>query len=190
LKEITYMKANKILKRKWNLIFLISTLLLTSACAGKPQVIEVTRVVPQTVVVTPAPQTMVVTPEPQIKPGKATVKPTSTLLPITLMPRATWTPTPLYGRELYYPIEDCAPSRLHVGDYATITYGGGRNAIRYTPDVHSTNNIIGYAEQGELMQILDGPQCSWGWLLWNVVTQNNVTGWTPESDGISTFMRP
>lgn len=32
------------------------------------------------------------------------------------------------------------------------------------------------------MRILNGPKCSWGWLIWEVQTDSGPRGWTPESD--------
>jgi serine/threonine protein kinase len=89
------------------------------------------------------------------------------------------TPTPAE----YKPLDNCAVSRLRVGDRAMISLTEGRNSIRTTPDTHPTNNTIGYAEPGELVDIIDGPVCNYGWVLWKVHTQKDLTGWTPEGDG-------
>lgn len=87
-------------------------------------------------------------------------------------------------RTPYRPITGCAPSRLERNDIAMVTLGGGPNGIRSYPDTHPSDNIIYRAQPGELMRIIGGPECSYGWLLWQVeVYGNNVVGWTPESNG-------
>ena len=32
------------------------------------------------------------------------------------------------------------------------------------------------------MLVIDGPKCSWGWLLWKVQLSDGTIGWTAESD--------
>lgn len=93
-------------------------------------------------------------------------------------------------RHPYFPLADCASSRLFVGDYVYVSYGGTPNGIRSDPDVHPADNIIGKAEQGEGMTIVGGPSCSYGWILWEVVTDNQLHGWTPESDGEEFWLVP
>jgi hypothetical protein len=93
------------------------------------------------------------------------------------------------NRTIYYPFRDCAPSRLYKGDTVFVSYGGGPNGIRSAPDVHP-NNIFYRAPEGEWMQILEGPKCSWGWLIWKVKTETGYTGWTPESDGKEFWLIP
>jgi hypothetical protein len=88
----------------------------------------------------------------------------------------------------YYPLSDCAASRLHVGDRAMVSLGGGTNAIRTDPDVHPADNIIGRAPSGEEMWIVGGPECSYGWILWEVATDSGLRGWTPESDGLDFWL--
>jgi hypothetical protein len=88
------------------------------------------------------------------------------------------TPTPV----LYKPISDCASSHLHVGDSAFVNYETGLNKIRSEPDV-SKDNGVGELLPGEVVQIVDGPVCNYGWVLWEVMTTWQETGWTPETDG-------
>lgn len=71
-----------------------------------------------------------------------------------------------------------------------ITYGSGRNSIRSTADTHPTNNKIGSAEPGELIYVIDGPVCNYGWLLWKVRTATGLEGWTPETDGKHFWLEP
>jgi hypothetical protein len=93
------------------------------------------------------------------------------------------------NRTIYYPFRDCAPSRLFVGDYVFVSLGGGPNGIRSAPDVHP-NNIFYRAQEGEGMRLLNGPKCSWGWLIWEVQTDSGYRGWTPESDGEEFWLVP
>ncbi|MDH5506700.1 MAG: protein kinase [Anaerolineae bacterium] len=117
--------------------------------------------------------------------GQSQVKPSATPRPATQVPVAG-TPTP----KLYYPLPNCAASRLRKGDSAFVSYGGGRNSIRDTPDTHPSDNIIGYAESGEVLVIVGGPECNFGWVLWEVVTAGGLQGWTPEGDGSEFWLVP
>lgn len=82
----------------------------------------------------------------------------------------------------YCPLRDCACSYLRAGDYVKVS-DSGPNAIRSDPDLHPADNIIYRAPSGSGMQIIEGPFCSWGWLVWKVRTDNGIEGYTPESDG-------
>ena len=94
-------------------------------------------------------------------------------------------------RQPYYPLSDCAASRLFVGDRAFVSLGGGSNGIRSEPDTHPSDNIIGRAPSGEGMLILDGPVCNYGWILWKVKTDSGLVGWTPETkDGKEFWLVP
>jgi hypothetical protein len=96
------------------------------------------------------------------------------------------TPTP----KAYFPITNCAASQLHVGDSAYVSYEGGTNKLRRTPDTHPSNNIIGEILPGAVVEIIDGPRCNYGWVLWKVRTTDDETGWTPESDGNEFWLIP
>jgi serine/threonine protein kinase len=112
--------------------------------------------------------------------------------------RPTVSPTPFVPQrpsmtpvgEVYYPLSGCAPSRLHVGDWAYVSYGGGKNAIRDEPDTHPSDNIIGDVFEGGSMEIVGGPICNWGLLLWEVRTFDGLEGWTPESDENEFWLTP
>jgi len=133
--------------------------------------------------------------EPTYTLGPTSKNPTFTLLP-TLARTATRvsSPTPTGYRtptpSLYYPLSGCAASHLHRGDSAYVSYGGGSNGIRSSPNVGNDNNIIGQAAEGEVMVIIDGPSCSYGWVMWKVVTANDVEGWTPEGDDNNFWLQP
>lgn len=88
---------------------------------------------------------------------------------------------------LYYPLPNCHASHVHVGDWVMISLGGSANAVRNEASTVHKESIIGYAKQGELIQIIDGPVCdiNKSYLLWKVRTNTDdvVTGWTPETNG-------
>ncbi len=98
------------------------------------------------------------------------------------------TPTP----QEYYPLKNCASSQLHVGDTAFISWDTTPNALRTTPDTHPSNNFVddGRVPPGGILEILDGPVCNYGWVLWYVRTTWDVEGWTPETDGKEYWMLP
>lgn len=176
-------------------ILWIEVFFLASCSAATPKVIEVTREVPQTVVVTQV-ITQVVVLEPS---------PTATATPLPVV-YPTWTPTSLplpptpnpgqvqslkqKGFYVYYPLEGCGPSIVRPSFHVYVSMDGGKNAIRSSPDISSAHNIIGYALPGEHLKVISGPVCSWGWLMWMVETDYGLTGWTPESDGKSFWLIP
>jgi hypothetical protein len=96
------------------------------------------------------------------------------------------TPTPV----VYSPLANCAPSQLHIGNSAFVDYDAGRNLLRSEPDTHPTDNITGEIGPGEVVIILNGPVCNYGWVLWEVQTTHNEIGWTPETDGDTFWMLP
>lgn len=96
------------------------------------------------------------------------------------------TPTP----KLFWPLPNCAASHLHIGDSAFVSYDGGTNKLRSDPDTHPTDNIIGEIQPGEVLEIVGGPVCNYGWILWEVRTTRDKTGWTPESDGEEFWILP
>lgn len=75
-------------------------------------------------------------------------------------------------------------SYLNPGDLTFVSLGGGRNRIRSGPDTTPSDNFVGIAESGEMMQIIDGPICDrGGYLLWKVIPTYLTDwqdGWTPE----------
>ncbi len=97
---------------------------------------------------------------------------------------------PEFERQSYYPMKDCAASRLYIGDRAYVSWIGGSNGIRSEPDTHPSDNIIYRAPPGEGMKIIGGTECNYGWILWEVVTDTGQRGWTPESDGKDMWLVP
>lgn len=157
------------------LIFII-LIIITGCTTPTPMVVIVTQNVPQTVIVT---QLVTVEVTPVISPTPALqITPTST--------------TGVGEFEYYYPFtdSDCGLSIVHVGDRVYVSYGGSTNALRSTSDNRFPTNIIGYAIQGEILDVIDGPVCSYGLTMWKVRTSYNVTGWTAEGNGTEYWLIP
>jgi len=105
----------------------------------------------------------------------------------TIPQQNTSTPSP----NLYYPIPDCAASRIHLGDSVFVSFEGGDNAIRSSSDLHSSTNKIEIAVTGDVLTITGNPQCSYNWIVWPIMsTKTGAIGWTPESDGKSFWLVP
>jgi len=115
----------------------------------------------------------------------ATVAPTKPKSP-TRTPSEYMTPTPI----LYSPIPGCASSHLHVGDSAFVSYTGGNNHVRTEPDTAPSDNTLFDIYPGEVVQIISGPKCNYGWILWEIETTYQDSGWTPESDGEEFWLYP
>ena len=78
---------------------------------------------------------------------------------------------------------------MRLGDSAFVSYTGGKNRIRSEPDT-SKDNGIGEIQPGEVVLIVDGPVCNFGWALWKVETTAGEQGWTPESNGTDFWLLP
>lgn len=160
------------------MLLVFSLPLILSACS-QPAATEI----PQKTLLVTQVVTQVIytaTPEPS-----ATPLPTSTPTPV---PTSTPTFDP-YSAPIYYPLKDCVASRLHVGDVAVVAPGGSANGIRYGLDLHY-DTIVDYAEQGQKLDIIGGPYCSQGWIVWMVQTQNGIIGYTPEGNGNEYWLLP
>jgi serine/threonine protein kinase len=100
-------------------------------------------------------------------------------------------PTQTEDRTSYFPLQGCAPSRLHNGDWVYFS-GTGQQAIRNSPDTHPSNNIVARLNQAEVVQIIGGPECNYGWVLWKIRRQLSkdveLEGWTPEGDGTNYWL--
>jgi hypothetical protein len=165
-------------KKSAGLLILASLVFLLTACfplrtptpVATPAVIIVTQVVTQVITPTPLPTTA--------------VPPTAT----KVVPTATPTYDPL-SAPIYYPLKDCVASRLHIGDKAKVSLGGGPNGIRYGLDLHQ-DAIAGYAQPGAILEITNGPYCSNGWIVWMVRTVDGLAGFTPEGNGNEYWLFP
>ena len=119
------------------------------------------------------------------------VEPSATLQSVN--PPATRRPlqptfTPDLG-PIYYPLSGCAPSRLRVGDTAYV-YGKDRLFVRSSEDTHPADNITGYIYLGDLVDVIGGPRCSYGWIMWKISPPSGPDGWTVENNGTDFFLLP
>jgi hypothetical protein len=169
--------SGKFLKAGWPLLVVAVLQLALAACGpapateatATPQIIYVTQVVTEIIPPTPLPPTE--TPIPTDTP----VPPTPTFDPLSA--------------PIYYPLADCVASRLHVGDRAMVSLYGGPNGIRYGRDLAEAT-IITEAQPGAILEIVNGPWCSRGWIVWFVRTADGVEGFTPEGDGSEYWLLP
>ena len=138
---------------------------------------------PTTAVAVIVPSSTPVPPIEQSSTPPPVVPPSETSESIIVAP-ATATP------EFYFPLANCSPSRLHVGDSAYVSLGGSHNSIRSEPDTHPSDNIIATAEPGAVLSIISGPECDFGYLLWEVRTMHGEVGWTAETDGNEIWLVP
>jgi hypothetical protein len=167
-------------KSKMQILLAIASLhLLLAACIQAPATPQV--VTPPVVIITQV-VTEVIPPTPA--PATATLAPTATPEPPTVTP--TFNPV---NAPIYYPLPDCVASRLHVGDKAVVTTAGGANGIRYGRDLAEAT-VFAYAQPGATLDIVSGPWCSRGWIVWMVRTQDGNVGYTPEGDGNEYFLLP
>jgi len=114
----------------------------------------------------------------QISPSSTPVK----IIPTEVSKIASKTPKPNNG-QLYEPLANCAPSHLHIGDLARVSKDQNRLFIRSTADTHPSDNINNYVFSEDVVLIIDGPVCSYGWLLWKVSPPSDPEGWIVENDG-------
>lgn len=143
----------------------------TPEASATSPVIYVTQIVTEIIPPTPMPVT-------------ATPVPTSTPEPPTATP--TWDPL---NAPIWYPLEDCVASRLRLGDKAMVSLSGGPNGIRYGSDLYY-DTIIAYAQPGSTLEIVNGPYCSRGWIVWFVRMQDGTVGYTPEGNGDEYWLLP
>jgi hypothetical protein len=80
-------------------------------------------------------------------------------------------------------------SRLHIGDRAQVSLQGGPNGIRYAQDLRESS-VFAYAQPGAILEIVNGPFCSQGWIVWFVRTGDGQVGYTPEGDGSTYWLFP
>lgn len=160
-----------------------SLVLLAIACR-----VEAPRVIMEEATPTPEVRVMtqvvtqIITPTPPLVPPK-TATPSPSPGP---SPSPTWDPLAV---PIYYPLEGCVASRLHVGDKVFVTLVGGPNAIRYGLDLQYDTIAI-YAQPGDTLEIIGGPWCSHGWIVWFVRTLTGFMGYTPEGNGEEYWLLP
>ena len=168
------------IRARWVLLVTsLSLLLFLSSCIQQPATPQV--ITPPVLIITQVVTEIV---PPTLPPMTPTPQPTATLGPPTLTP--TFDPLAV---PIYYPVEDCVASRLHIGDLAMVSKVGGANGIRYGRNL-AEDTVIAYAQPGAILEIVNGPWCSQGWLVWLVRTGDGIVGYTPEGDGNTYWLFP
>lgn len=87
---------------------------------------------------------------------------------------------------LQFEAQACLPSRLEIGSEARVTPGAA-NRIRSESNIGSEQ--IGQIPAGDVVTVLDGPECTDGFLWWRV-SYDNITGWTVEGNDTAYFLEP
>jgi hypothetical protein len=90
----------------------------------------------------------------------------------------------------WVPCEGGSETHLFVGGYAYVNpIPPEPNIVRLAPD--ATSPQTGLIQPNELVEVLDGPQCSGGWVWWEVLSvKARLRGWTAEGDGESYWVLP
>lgn len=110
----------------------------------------------------------------------ASVEEAATTVPLVAPVEATpWTPC-----------EGGYETHLFKGGYAYVNpVPPAPNIVRLVPDAASSQT--GLIQPNELVEVVDGPQCSGGWVWWNVTSKKTgLSGWTAEGDGASYWVLP
>jgi len=82
--------------------------------------------------------------------------------------------------------QECLPTRLAIGDQARVTPGA---ANRIRAQSNTSSEQVGQIPAGEVLTILDGPQCVDGFLWWRI-NYNEIEGWTVEASAPDYFLEP
>ncbi|NIM96069.1 MAG: protein kinase [Anaerolineales bacterium] len=93
---------------------------------------------------------------------------------------AAFSPTPIPGT-LWWPDPSCPHSRIRVGDWTRVGIDPWvANRVRDKPG-KKIGEIIGHAQPGTVLKVLDGPVCNEEMLWWYVRTEDgSLKGWTTE----------
>lgn len=115
--------------------------------------------------------------------------PTATPLPPTAQPaRIGYDP---YSVAIYFPLTGCQiASRLHVADRAVV--GDTRNgtlALHMSANIGSAP-IFRKLEPGEVLEVIGGPFCRDGVLVWEVMIGEEERGFVAEGDGNYYWLLP
>jgi hypothetical protein len=90
---------------------------------------------------------------------------------------------------IYYPLKGCVASRLHVKDQAFVAHGGDQLGLLHSPDVRSAP-MWRRMHTGEVVDIVDGPYCDAGMIVWRVNTSDGYSGYVVEGDGNTYWLWP
>lgn len=116
--------------------------------------------------------------------------PTLTPVPPTAQPvmRTGYDP---YSVKVYYPLMGCGvASRLHVGERAFVA-----NNRKGTLGLHMSGNIgdapiFRKLNPGEILDLVEGPYCQTGSLVWGVIDAEDQKGFVAEGNGETYWLLP
>jgi hypothetical protein len=158
----------------------LSFFLFVPACLSVvPRATQAVQVVYPTVLITQYVTQVVATPT--ITP---TPLPTSASNPQPAAVNTGWDP---FTVEIYYPIVGCVASRLHEGDVAFVANQG---VDLYNSKDTGYSPVYRKLAAGEMVDIIKGPWCSAGAVIWKVGTADGLEGFVPEGDGETYWLLP
>lgn len=173
-------------KRPLYLVITISVLLIATACgadmraASQGAAQEVQSSAPTVII-----QQLVTQVVATSVPVEATPVP-PTVAPVQVV-NTGWDPL---SAPIYYPMMGCVASRLYVGDRAFAAYGADRNGLHYSEDIGDAP-IFRHMVPGEIMEIIDGPYCERGAVVWKVFAlADEQVGFVAEGDGGTYWLLP
>ena len=125
------------------------------------------------------------TPTPTIT-STPTATPTPTLVPTATLPPSPF-PTIVGSNGDICP--GSPPSRLFIGQHASVSVGGVPNRLRDQPGTDA--NQIGILKPSTPFEIIGGPTCdTTKFLRWWQVDANGQVGWTTEGEGQNYYLDP
>jgi hypothetical protein len=115
-----------------------------------------------------------------------TPEPTEVVKVVVPVSSGGWDP---FSVPIYYPIQGCVASRLHEGDVAFVANGAGTLGIHYSKDTRESP-IFRRLDPGEAIDIIKGPWCDSGSVIWKVASSDGYIGFVPEGDGSVYWLLP
>jgi len=171
--------------KKKNLLllgFVCSLMITLSACVGTiPQSPQQPQVIYPTVVITQVVTQVVATPT-----TAPTVVPKPVVQAAAPVSTGGWDP---FSVPIYYPLPGCVASRLHEGDVAFVADSTGELGIHYSKDI-GYSPVFRNLASGELVDIVKGPWCARGSLIWKAATSDGYVGFIAEGDGSYYWLLP
>lgn len=166
-------------KRRVIEIALILALFVSGCASSTPEVVQPPV---QPVVMVTQFVTQIVATRP---PATSTPLPTNTLVPY--VSSGGWDPL---AQPVYYPAMGCVASRLYIGQRAFVAYIDGIAGIYQSKDIEDAP-LFRKPIPGEILEILDGPWCRNGALVWKTLSlSDELVGYTPEGNGRQYWLLP
>ncbi|MBN1147340.1 MAG: hypothetical protein JXA78_08790 [Anaerolineales bacterium] len=175
---------NRTKQRPFFLVVMISVALVFTACTPEMQAAspEVEVVVP-TVIIQQYVTQVVATALPPESTAVPAAPATQAANPVSV----GWDPL---SAPIYYPIIGCVASRLYVGDRAFVAYGADNNSIYQSQEIGDAP-IFRHLYPGEIMEIIDGPFCERGAVVWQVFALiDEQVGFVAEGNGEVYWLLP